>query len=118
MFSKQFLRRAYQGKTATGSKCSLWPATIRRLKIDSLQKGDEPTHNLQGVVYNLDFADGSPTGWVLKADAGSFTAKAMPPMLLEWVLGRSLLKALGQKKQGAVSNYESISNPIVKLICC
>ena len=62
---------------------------------------------LQGVVYNLDFADGSSTGWVLKADAGNFTAKFMPPMLLEWVLGRSLLTALGQKKQGAVSNILS-----------
>lgn len=50
---------------------------------------------LQGVIYSLDFADGVPTGWVLKADAGNATAKFMPPMLLEWVLGRALVKALG-----------------------
>ena len=53
-------------------------------------------------MYNLDFTDGSSTGWVLKADAGNLTAKVMPPMLLEWILGRTLLKALGKKKEGAV----------------
>ncbi len=40
---------------------------------------------------------------MLKADAGKVTAKVMPPMILEWTIGRNLLQALGKRKEGAVS---------------
>lgn len=58
---------------------------------------------MQGIVYELEFSDGSLTGWVLKADAGNVTAKAMPPMVLEWALGRALMKAMGRAREGPVS---------------
>ena len=57
---------------------------------------------LQGDVYRLDFENGRPTRWVLKAARPNLMATVMPSMAREWAIGRQLVVALGVKDKQQV----------------